>query len=286
MAHPASVKAVTGPARRLRSSILAAVRRRQPTVIWAPSEGLGFGNFLYLWLRAHRESAVGRRTVVLIPPSMQCWLEAFPLLEALSVKRSDVRLCSRRTWGWFSAYGEDFNREHLQHFITDCLLSPELVAHAELRAQVLTINVRRGNYYSEPHFRGTYSFDILAYLSEALDEIETEAVMDRIHVVSDGVDWCRLKLHAQLTTVGLDIKYCDPTESPLSNFLDCASSAALIGTNSSFSYWAGYVSNVLHGPLSMVVMPRFHARLGADYDAYQLDPDWIVVDNIPGGWDS
>lgn len=275
---------------RCAGTVLTALRRAEPTVVWAPSEGLGFGNVLYLWLHAHVESRRGRPTVVLLPPAMRGWVEALPSLAQLSVDRQDVGPWNRRTWGWWSAFGTDFDRGDLDRFVRECLLSSPAFrarsAAAASDAGLLTVNVRRGNYYSEAHFRGTYSFDVPEYLVLAVGLVRERRPVTRVHVVSDGIEWCRRKLDGQLREVASEVTYCAPTDTPLQNFLECATSPALVGTNSTFSYWAGYVGGTLHGPGSCVVAPRFHARLGASHDAYQLDPTWSVVEDIPGGWDS
>lgn len=58
-------------------------------------------------------------------------------------------------------------------------------------------------------------------------------------------------------------------------------------TNSTFSYWCAYISNVLHRDnYAEVYAPWFHARTIDGGRAYQLDPRWSVITDIPGGWDS
>lgn len=61
----------------------------------------------------------------------------------------------------------------------------------------------------------------------------------------------------------------------------------LIGTNSTFSYWGGYVGDALRGDDQerRVVMPWFHQRTLNDGAADQLDPSWTIITDPPGGWD-
>lgn len=266
-----------GVARRL-------MRVGKRTIIWAPESGVGFGNVLYAWLHVHQQQASGADCRLLPPPHMDPWRELFPTLWTdLSIRREDVRATDRRDWVWNSRFGRDFTRAELHGFVR-AHLAPALVDRAADGGTV-TINVRRGDYYSQPHFRGTYSFDIAAYVEAALAEAQKQGAFDRVVVVSDGIEWCRLKLDALLREHAEAITYVEG-ESPQDNFVRVAAARRLIGTNSSFSYWGGYVSNVLHGADSQVIMPRFHARLGESPDAYQLDPAWTIVEDIPGGWDA
>src|SRR6478736_552168 len=68
-----------------------AIRRGDRTLITTPQVGLRFGNWLYLWLDAHRRTHAGEPTVVLEAPGMEIWLEAFPALRSLTVSRDLVR---------------------------------------------------------------------------------------------------------------------------------------------------------------------------------------------------
>ena len=275
-------------ARMSTSRALKALRRGHRTVLWAPAEGLGFGNFLYLWLHAHVRQAVGDDYRVLTPPPMDPWLCLLPEVAGrLTVTRRDVSLTDRREWAWWSEFGSDFTREDLDAFVRDAIIGSPLVPAGRPDPGLVTLNVRRGNYYSEPHFRKTYGFDIPAYVDMALDRAtSTGGRIERILVVSDGLSWCRLELDELLHRSADVVDYVAETDSPQDNFRAVATAQRLVGTNSSFSYWGGYISNVLYGAGSQVVMPRFHARLRDDPSAYQLDPSWEIIEDNPGGWDA
>ncbi len=69
----------------------------------------------------------------------------------------------------------------------------------------MTVNVRRGDYYSDPVFRGRYSFDIEAYLDVALARaVEMAGPVDHVLVVSDGIEWCRARLGGLLSRSGAE----------------------------------------------------------------------------------
>ncbi len=58
----------------------------------------------------------------------------------------------------------------------------------------------------------------------------------------------------------------------------------LILANSTFSYWGGYLSSWRFGSPARVVAPWFHIRTDLGGAAWQLDPRWSVVEDIPSNW--
>jgi len=251
---------------------LDTLRRGDRTVITTPPVGLRFGNWLYLWLDAHQRTLAGERTVILEAPGMDIWLEAFPALRGLTVSGDLVRFHDCREWdaekSWKQRFGIDFTRESLDAFIVDCL-APYL--HAD-ESGMLVVNVRRGDYYSNPELRERYGFDQLGYLRDAFSRVGR---VERTLVVSDDQDWCRENLFDLAAATSETVEFAE--RNPVSNFTAVAGASRIIGTNSTFTYWGAYIAGVLH-PSPVIVMPRFHGRLPQGTDAYQLDPRWIAID--------
>lgn len=204
-------------------------------------------------------------------PGMAPWLEEFPHLRKLTVEREELRFHDWREWGEESPsqrFGIDFTRSSLDHFILS-KLAPSLPGDA---ADSIVINVRRGDYYSNPGHLARYGWDIEGYLVEALQIARPAA---RALIVSDDPGWCRDHVDALVRSVVPVVDYAEAD--PIGNFRTIASAKCLIGTNSTFSYWGGYVSSTRFES-SEVIMPRFHARFDEGTDAYQLDPTWTVID--------
>ncbi len=274
-------------ARGMQARVRRIVRQGSRTVRETP-DGLGFGNFLYLWLRADAEQRREHDYRVVRVPAMEPWLEALPgIRERLLVERADVRIWDRRDPSWNQRFGVEFTREELDGFIRRHLVGSPLLPSMDTDPRSLTVNIRRGDYYSVPTLRGRYAFDVPAYLDVALNAaVRSRGPVDRVHVVSDDVAWCRERLDGSLRRWAGTVEYRPSTSTPQDDFRAVATSARIIGTNSTFSYWAGYVSTVLHGAEAQVVVPAFHARHIDGGRAYQLDPEWEVVHDIPGGWDA
>lgn len=260
--------------RRTTADAVDRLRRGDRTVIATPG-GMRFGNWLYLWLVAHQRTAEGTPTLVLEVPGMSPWIEQFPALAALTIRKDELRFHDRREWRGGAAlqrFGVDFTPAALQRFVRE-VLAPGIPATAPAS---VVINVRRGDYYAYEGFRAVYGMDIEGYVRAALAEIGPAA---DFLVVSDDPEWCRVNLDGILRADGAGVSYAE--RDPIGNFLAIASAKTLIGTNSTFSYWGGYVADALHAD-ARVVMPKFHGRIERGWDAYQLDPRWIALDGFDG----
>ncbi|WP_308492928.1 alpha-1,2-fucosyltransferase [Microbacterium terrisoli] len=246
------------------------MRRGDRTIIMTPPAGLRFGNWLYLWLDAHQKSTAGRPTMVLEAPGMAPWFDLLPALRTWTLPQDGLRFHDRRDWNdrdWRQNFGSDFTRETLRAFIVDC------VAHRITRGPQdrLVLNVRRGDYYARPEFRRLYAFDQFAYVEAALARFND---VGQILVVSDDAEWCREHLDGLLRSSADDVSYASPD--PVANFVAVAGARRIIGMNSTFTYWAAYVSDAMNADAE-IVMPKFHSRLYADTDAHQLDPRWTAL---------
>lgn len=278
----------------VKATVAAPFRRRSPAVLWA-DESVGLGNLLYLWLQAYSRRRQGHDTTVLRTRKTVEWAEWFPsAVSEFTVPRADVSFFNPRIVGtMYQRFGEDFTLDDLETFIDDVVLAGEspfgsLVARTVPIAD-LAINVRRGDYYSSPKYRGWYSFDVVEYVRSTLLRVRSASPISKVLVVSDDLEWCRLKL-ARLTDE-IDVVYPEPGTHPAHQLALLAASPRLILTNSTFSYWAGYLSNrvhAAHSPASncaQVWAPWFHSRAWDGGAADQLDPRWSIVKTIPGGWD-
>ncbi|MDQ0922286.1 hypothetical protein QF038_000794 [Pseudarthrobacter sp. W1I19] len=270
----------------IKGAALRPLRIGSRRILWTPNQGLGFGNFLYLWLHAHLEQAAGRDYRVFETPAMSPWLTAFPLLrERLAISSDSIRFRDRREWRHdtlFQAFGTEYTRTELREFITTFLV-PHLEPEVQAPGTVV-VNIRRGDYYSVPHFRKAYGFNIAGYLEAALEVAKEAEDIPKATVVSDDPAWCRSNLDAILTEHAGTVEYVPKTAGPLENFRAVSTTRRLIGTNSTFSYWGGYIADVVHSD-AQIVMPEFHARWQHDPSAYQLDPNWDIIRALPSGWD-
>ena len=260
------------------------------TVLWTqPTAHLG--NFLYDWMHACDQRREGADVVCLRTPAMDRWLPVFgDRATELLVEPGDVRLTDRREKGLHNEFGPHFD-EHLLARFAEGFLEPSGVLDIDRVPESLrvsdrdvVVNVRRGDYVTnEPNWRN-YGFDVDDYLRVALARsVEVGGPIQRILVVSDGIAWCQQHLtwledHCQV----LDFE--DSGQPPEVHLAVLANAPRLILANSTFSYWGGYVSAWRFRDPAQVVAPWFHIRTDLDGAAWQLDPRWSIVRDIPTNW--
>lgn len=273
--------------RRLAGPLINAVRRFGDPVTWT-FPGVNLGNFLYLWQHASTERHRGVLESVLLQDSVLPWLQVFPHLRELSLRRAEVRPWARRVLEHdHSEFGVDFTSTELDAFVRERLLSSPSFAAAMDRAgdeEELVVNVRRGDYYSVPAFRALYGFDQVAYLRTAVEQAVAEGGEPRrIRVVSDGLDWCRQHL-GWLNDVGT-VHFGSVEPGPAGDLAQICAADRLVITNSSFSYWGAYISEVRSGRPPSVWAPRLHRRDINGGRAWQLHPSWNVVEETLDSWE-
>ena len=249
------------------------------------------GNFLYDWMHAFEMRQMGHDVVCLRTPAMDRWLPVFGDRGAeLVVEPHAVRLTDRREKGLHNEFGPHFDEGTLARFLDGFLepsgvLDEERVPHAlRVTDQDVVVNVRRGDYVSNEANWRNYGFDVEDYLRVALvRSVEVGGPIRRILVVSDGIEWC--EAHLGWLDEQCEMLEFENTGQPPEVHLALLSHAPrLILANSTFSYWGGYASAWRTGLPEQVIAPWFHVRTDLGGAAWQLDPRWSIVEDIPSGW--
>jgi hypothetical protein len=250
---------------------------------------LRLGNYLYFALHAFIEQRAGREYRVLDSGLGREWRTCFPGLEPLLIAPREVPARTRYDDIpplFFQEFGVDYSRDQKDALVRDVLapgpIRPVALAQpATTTPRTLVLNIRRGDYYAHEGFRHLYGFDVEAYTHEVLRRASALADLDAVEIVSDDVPWCRdvverLRGDAQWSVSGHDDR------DPVRDFT-MVSQSNLIGlTNSTFSYWAAYMSAVHAGRDSVTVWaPDFHSRGVRDGRPWQHDPAWHVIDVAP-----
>lgn len=271
---------------------LANFRRGQPEVLWTPPK-LRLGNYLYFWLRAWQNQRDGHDYRVLADASMQSWTVQFPSIAPLLISPREVRFRYLRetvNQTYFQAFGQDFSDSAMTNFVREVVLTSQTmqraIQHSNAHPNDLVINVRRGDYYTVPKFRGMYGFDISTYLQVALTQQNTSfGEPQRIIVVSDGPEWCRSRLNW--------LNAYAPTEfrvtrgNPLGDLATIIGASRLILTNTTFGFWGAYINGVHQDhDRRRISAPDFFDRSTNSGKPWQLDPRWSIITEVPDGWNA
>lgn len=272
----------------LRSVVRHVVRRGSRIAVVVP-EWAGFGNQLYYYFHVDRLQRSGVDAYAVPSERGRAWLDHFPSIrESLTRAPSEIRFFDRidtTDWNELGAFGVHYSRDDLTRFVETHLLSIPALRHPDLSERVLTINVRRGDYYSDPAVRGTLGFDQLAFLSTALERYAaTRPRPALIHVVSDDPGWCAIRL-GFLSDFADRVTFNSPDSRPIDDFCAVARANDLVITNSTFSVWAAHAASLRGGDDALVIAPAFGTRPHRGRWV-PLDPEWTIIDEIPGGWDS
>lgn len=269
-----------GILQRAKASVLTPLRRGGRQVVLSENF-MGLGNLLYvaLWVA----QAPDTRTM-LETPKLAAWYPAFPRLRELTIPRVDLPFRAARIDSIstsFGRFGTDFTKAQLQDFCRDYLVGASVPPTTDR----LVVNVRRGDYYTDPGARGHYAIDTEAFLRTSLRLVQEQEPVRAIHVVSDGIEWCEERL--QWLADVAPVTFSAPSDAPADNLWAVVGARRIVIMNSTFSYWAGYLHDVVHpGGESQVWAPRFFSRSQADHASWSLDPGWSIVESIPGGWNS
>lgn len=182
-----------------------------------------------------------------------------------------------------SRSAERFTDEALESYVRTTLLpgSPIAVAPTDLHPGAMVVNVRRGDFFSVPPHKAEFGMDTAAYSTAAVHEsVAAHGAPDEIIVVSDDVGWCRQNLGGLADISPTRFRDGDVAD----DLAAVVHATRLVIPNSTFSYWGGYIGDVLH-PEREVLAPWLFSRQVNGGRAYQLAPGWHRVDTIPEGWD-
>ncbi len=282
-------------ARSIAVPVVSAARNKwgRRVVNWTP-DFMGFGNVLYLWAWAHAQRNESPPHQVLVTDKMRYWIPHFPAMQQYLVDASDVKVLDRRVHAWAEPASHSGDRRGYTDltraaFIEDCVLtSPSLIGVGDTElagADVLTLNVRRGDYYSNPAHRPEFAIDLESYLRRAVESaVEGDGPARRVHVVSDDVAWCRNHL-GWLSSFAGEVTYPAVGDGPIDNFRDVCGSRRLVISNSTFSIWGAAVAQTALAPQrTSVWAPAFFQRRYGPGRCYEYDEQWNFIDEVPGGW--
>ncbi len=257
----------------IRNALLRHGRRK----VLLTYPGLRLGNYLYFVLHAFLEARAGRDYRVLDTGLGSQWYETFPRLVDYTVQRPgpfDRREAIPELF--YQRYGSDFNAADLTAFITS-VLDTDLAPSSE--DAIITVNVRRGDYYESSRRIATFGLDFGDYLRSALDLARSRAPVEAMRIVSDDNEWAASAVAQAAPELPIDEVIPGP---PPNQLFALARSSRLILANSTFSYWGAYMSEVVHSPRGVdVYVPAHHARNLNGGEPWQHAPAWNAISTQP-----
>lgn len=260
--------------RKLIKKIISKVTfHNQKEIIQIPSQ-LRFGNHLYFFLNCY----INRRYLkvnqfIMHTSEMEYWLQYFPSLNDFIIYPSKIKRLDNRKWftSYYQEFNSDFSQDDLNAFIEEYIIKNTVFNEIDINSNQLIINIRRGDYYSNQNHKG-FRFNQIEYVYKALS-IFTNSKINEIQFISDDVNWC----NENLTKILEDFIIIDNGDSsPINDFISICKSSNLIITNSTFSYWGGYIAKYLSKE-NLVIAPEFGGSAFKNNKAIQLHPEWKII---------
>jgi hypothetical protein len=137
------------------------------------------------------------------------------------------------------------------------------------------VHVRRGDYLTANEEMLRYRILTPDYYRRAIQVVRAKQPIDRIIVFSDDISWCRENLN-----LGIPCHYvvrASTDEGMIDDFLCMASARIIFTGNSTFSWWAGWISHTRGD--STVVSPSewFHGPSFSEWNRLLQVDSWITV---------
>lgn len=251
-------------------------------VLSIPNVGGFMGNQLYFVLQAFINSVRGVHCRYLINDcGRQChFADTARVLGMDGYVAESAANSVALTSDYYQRYGHNFSSSQLNAFIENTIMRSEFfmslrAKYSEIEGadDLLCLNIRNGDYLSQPAKRDFAAFDRMDYFRRCFDAVDTSH-FQRLDVLSDDNE-LNVRLYDRLFRSRFGaVRYLDRT-SPCEDMLRLAFYRNRIIMNSTFSYWGSYIGECLH-PDSMTVAPNYftHHSMSADRCA----PSWRIVD--------
>lgn len=256
--------------RNLKKTFSLLIGKKQKNVIHIPIQ-LRFGNLLYFYLHCYIMKQRGKEVYILHTTTMDYWLKYFPLLNDFVVYSEDFKIYDNLDYftSYYQNFGEDFTLNELNDFIKKYIVREEFFSNSKSEERTV-VNIRRGDFYSTDTVSPS-QFDQVEYVKKVFGKNLSLTALP-IFVISDDIVLCRQELSFIERFNQLHFL---PNNGPIDDFIAICNAKNLIVTNSTFSYWGGYVSKFLNKN-NKVIAPDFGATFYKNNLAIQLHPSWVI----------
>ena len=260
--------------RGLKKAYSILIRKKQKNVLKIPLQ-LRLGNLLYFYLHCHKMKLQNKEVYILHTETMDYWLKYFPNLKDFVLHSDDFKFYDNLDYfsSYYQNFGIDFNINELTDFINQYILTESFFKNFAADHRTV-INIRRGDFYSSEK-KSPSEFDQIQYVKRIFKN-HPELLTLPVFVISDDISWCQKELYFLEKVSHLHFL---PDNKPIDDFIAISTAKNLIVTNSTFSYWGGYISKVINKE-NLVIAPNFGATFYKDSIAIQLHSDWKIEDII------
>lgn len=167
---------------------------------------------------------------------------------------------------FLQTFGTDYTEETLNGFISETILKSDAFAESDGRYDyddnTVAISIRNGNYLTIDG----YAFDFDRFLDEGFSMVDGRKAV----VFSDDIPYTEQVYGERLIKRFIGVRYHENI-SPVDDLVTLSRFKKKIIWNSTFSYWAAYIGDVLYGDAHETIVPLMHKKnLNGDI-AWQLN---------------
>jgi len=177
--------------------------------------------------------------------------------------------------GWFQSH----SLVHSVHSpLMDRLSSSELFMPLVLiqRVEAIGVHLRFGDYSNSSRTRTFHGMTALSYYDDAIKLLLGQlAKVEKIVFVTDDIDKANMALQ-QLEVCSTSIPIEVVSSTAIQDMAILSSCSGMVLSNSSFSWWAGYLGSELRE--SVVVAPKPWLANKSDFDRSLVVPNWNFID--------
>jgi len=138
----------------------------------------------------------------------------------------------------------------------------------------IAVHIRLGDYKSQEAAKSFHGLTDIEYYVQAIDHLNKETGIDEIILVSDEPANAKEMLYSRLSNTKYDIRMTN-THSSLNDLASISSSACVVGSNSTFSWWGAWFATRNFN--SRVVMPTpWFSNPSINVDDL-MDPNWTLI---------
>jgi len=177
--------------------------------------------------------------------------------------------------GWFQSYNSvhSVHSALIERLINSQLFSPLVLIQ---RANAIGVHLRYGDYDNSSRTRAFHGLTAPSYYDEAIESLLSQLnQVDQIIFVTDDVDRAKEtieKLKICKTSIPINVV----SSTAIEDLGVLSSCSGIVLSNSSFSWWAGYLGSALRA--SKVVAPKPWLSVESDFDRALVVPSWIFLD--------
>jgi len=191
------------------------------------------------------------------------------------INKSDLQRNCLILNGWFQS-----------HSLVQSVHSPlmERLSSSELflplvriqRVEAIGVHLRFGDYSKSNRTSAYHGMTALSYYDHAIKLLLSQlAKVEKIVFVTDDIDKANMAVQ-QLEVCSTSIPIEVVSSTSIQDMAILSSCSGVVLSNSSFSWWAGYLGSVLRG--SVVVAPKPWLAHKSGFDQSLVVPNWNFID--------